>query len=138
MMKKISVLILMLGFHLVFSQQIPSADKTSEIEKIDSSTVKSGELPIYPGGIDVFKRNFSQMFNASKINAKGTVKSEAQLIISEGGNVTDIKIVGNNKSKNKEMERVAKIMSKTQWIPAKINGKPVKFKFKLPITMVFE
>ncbi len=39
---------------------------------------------------------------------------------------------------NKEMERVVKAMAKTKWNPAELNGKPVKYRFKLPITMQFE
>lgn len=138
-MKKTSILIAILGFNLVFSQNQNSAiNKTLQPEKKDSLYQKTDEFPVYPGGINVFKKNFATMLNASKINAKGTIKSEAQLIISEEGNVTDIKIIGDNKSMNKEMERVAKLMSKTKWTPAKMNGKPVKFRFKLPITMSLE
>lgn len=137
-MNKTLILILILGCNLAFSQEHnTSSDEIFGNEQF-SNVEKSKEFPIYPGGIDAFRKNFSQIFDPSKISARGTKKSEVQFIISEEGNISDIKIIGDNKSMNKEMERVAKIMSKTKWIPAKIDGKPVKFRFKLPITMNFD
>ncbi|MCE3075231.1 energy transducer TonB [Chryseobacterium gwangjuense] len=137
-MNKTLIFILILGYHLALSQeQNASSNEIFETEQF-GNVEKSKEFPIYPGGINVFKTNFAKLIDWDKVNAKGRVKSEAQLIISEDGSVTDINIVGDNKSLNKEMERVAKLMSKTKWIPAKIDGKPVKFRFKLPITMNFD
>lgn len=137
-MKKLFVFLVLISSVKIFSQEqnTPSTEifGTEQFGNIE----KSKEFPIYPGGINVFKMNFAKMIDWDKVNAKGAVKSEAQLIISEDGDVVDINIIGDNKSLNKEMERVAKRMSKTKWIPAKIDGKPVKFRFKLPITMNFD
>lgn len=137
-MKKLFVFLVLISSVKIFSQeQNTSSNEVFGTEQF-GNIEKSKEFPIYPGGINVFKMNFAKMIDWGKVNAKGAVKSEAQLIISEDGNVVDINIIGDNKSLNKEMERVAKRMSKTKWIPAKINGKPVKFRFKLPITMNFD
>lgn len=133
-MKKFILFILLTSSIKFFSQQNTLSNQINGIEQFDNSE-KTKEFPIYPGGINIFKMNFAKMINWDKVKGKGTIKSEAHLIISEDGEVTDIKIIGDNNSFNKEMERVAKHMSKTKWIPAKIDGKPVKFKFKLPITM---
>lgn len=137
-MKKLFVFLVLISSVKIFSQE----QNTSPTEIFGTEQFgnieKPKEFPIYPGGINVFKMNFAKMIDWDKVNAKGAVKSEAQLIISEDGNVVDINIIGDNKSLNKEMERVAKRMSKTKWIPAKIDGKPVKFRFKLPITMNFD
>lgn len=136
-MKKLFVFLVLISSVKIFSQE----QNTSSTEIFGTEQFgnieKSKEFPIYPGGINVFKMNFAKMIDWDKVNAKGAVKSEAQLIISEDGNVVDINIIGDNKSLNKEMERVAKLMSKTKWIPAKIDGKPVKFRFRLPISMEF-
>lgn len=136
-MKKLFVFLVLISSVKIFSQE----QNTSSTEIFGTEQFgnieKSKEFPIYPGGINVFKMNFAKMIDWDKVNAKGAVKSEAQLIISEDGNVVDINIIGDNKSLNKEMERVAKLMSKTKWIPAKIDGKPVTFRFRLPISMEF-
>ncbi|WP_139421161.1 energy transducer TonB [Chryseobacterium mulctrae] len=137
-MKKLFVFLVLISSVKIFSQeQNRSSTEIFGTEQF-GNIEKSKEFPIYPGGINVFKMSFAKMIDWDKVNAKGAVKSEAQLIISEDGNVVDINIIGDNKSLNKEMERVAKRMSKTKWIPAKIDGKPVKFRFKLPITMNFD
>lgn len=119
-MKKLFVFLVLISSVKIFSQEqnTPPTEifGTEQFGNIE----KSKEFPIYPGGINVFKMNFAKMIDWDKVNAKGAVKSEAQLIISEDGNVVDINIIGDNKSLNKEMERVAKRMSKTKWIPAKI------------------
>ncbi|WP_346983568.1 energy transducer TonB [Chryseobacterium sp. POE27] len=118
-----------------------TATNAQEIENkiVEKITIDESNKPAeYPGGINAFRNNFSRMLNVAKIDEKGTVKSEIQLVISEDGSVTDIKVIGDNKSMNKEMERVMKTMSKTKWTPAMINNIPVKYRSKLPITMNLE
>lgn len=134
-MKKLIVLVLLISFAKIFAQENAENKESLGQKLVINEFTKPAE---YPGGINVFRNNFAKMFRADKINSKGVVKSEAQLIISEDGEVTDIKITGNDPSMNKEMERVMKLLSKTKWIPAEINGKPVKYRFKLPMTMSFE
>ncbi|WP_265426789.1 hypothetical protein [Chryseobacterium sp. YIM B08800] len=137
-MKKTLIVTLFLSFGIFFSQNHTSAlNKTFELEKKDSLYQDADELPVYPGGINAFRNNFAKTFNSSKINANGLAKSEARFVISEEGIITDIVIIGENKSMNKEMERSIKSMSKTKWKPAILNGKPVKYLFRLPIAMNF-
>ncbi|MBD3904966.1 energy transducer TonB [Chryseobacterium sp. Ch-15] len=137
-MKKTLIVILFLSFGIFFSQNRTSAiNKTFELEKKDSLYQDADELPVYPGGISAFRNNFAKTFDSSKINANGLGKSEARFVISEDGIITDIVIIGENKSMNKEMERSIKSMSKTKWKPALLNGQPVKYLFRLPITMNF-
>lgn len=120
----------------IFSQV--ASPLKEEYVNVEKEIEERGKKPEYPGGINAFRKNFSQTFDGSKINDKGMVKSEAQFIISEEGIVTDIVTLGNSKSMNKEMERSIKAMSKTKWKPAELDGKPVKYRFKLPITMTFQ
>ncbi|WP_449388932.1 hypothetical protein [Chryseobacterium lineare] len=132
-MNKLLLLIILAGSTKVFSQEMISSKQENVIDENVYETADS--QPEYPGGINAFRTNFTKTFNASNINATGFIKSEAQFVISKEGMITDIKIVGANKSMNKEMERSIKALSKTIWKPAEIKGKPVKYKFKLPITM---
>lgn len=134
-MKKLFFFALLINSILTFSQVIIPEGKTIISE--EELKERGYKMAIYPGGIDAFRKNFSQTFDSSNINSKGKIKSEAQFIISEDGSVSDIIIVGDNKSMNKEMERAVKSISKTKWKPAELDGKPIKFRFKLPITMEF-
>ena len=132
-MKKLLLFILLVNSITIFSQVILPEGKTMISE--EELKERGFKMANYPGGINAFRRNFSQIFDGSKINSKGNVKSELQFVISEEGNVGDIITIGDNKSMNKEMERAARLLSKTKWIPAEIDGKPVKFRFRLPITI---
>lgn len=132
-MKRIILFFMLLQSISAFSQAIrPEDGKIITEEEMKALDYKAGQ---YPGGIDAFRRNFAQIFDGSRIRGNGIFKSELQFVIDEEGVVTDIQTTGNNKSMNKEMERTAKSLAKTKWIPAEIDGKPVKFRFRLPITM---
>ncbi|MCU7617616.1 energy transducer TonB [Chryseobacterium sp. PBS4-4] len=134
-MKKLLLIILLINSINIFSQVILPEGKTmiSEEELKERGFI----MAIYPGGIDAFRQKFTQTFNSSNINSKGVIKSEAQFVISEEGTVSDIIISGDNKSMNKAMERAIKTLSKAKWKPAELDGKPIKFRFRLPITMEF-
>lgn len=133
-MKKLLVFIVLISSIKVFSQE-EIASKQENVNTNENIYEVVDSQPEYPGGINAFRSNFSKTFDPSRINASGTIKSEAQFVISREGMITDIKILGDNKSMNKEMERAIKAVSKTKWKPAEIKGFPVKYKFKLPITM---
>ncbi|KAA0129912.1 hypothetical protein FY557_04175 [Chryseobacterium sp. SN22] len=134
-MKKLIVIIVLICSAKIFAQENAENKGSLRKELLINEFTKPAE---YPGGINAFRNAFAKMFRADKIKSKGVVKSEAQLIISEEGNVTEIKIIGDDPSMNKEMERIMKLLSKTKWTPATINGNPTKFRFRLPITMNLE
>jgi hypothetical protein len=134
-MKKLIFLILLINSTTIFSQAITPEGKTIISE--EELKARGFQMAIYPGGINAFRQKFTQTFDSRNINSKGILKSEAQFVISEEGNVGDIIITGDDKSMNKAMERAVKTLSKTKWKPAELDGKPIKFRFRLPITMEF-
>lgn len=135
-MNKTLQLLSILMFSLAFSQVIIPDGKEmpsqTELEK------RGYKMATYPGGMEAFRNNFAQIFDHSRISSKGRITTEAQFIVSEEGIINDIVITGDSKSMNREMERAIKKMSKTKWQPAELDGKPVKYRFRLPITMSFE
>lgn len=133
-MKKLIVLVLLISFAKIFAQENAMTNKEI-VSSNDTIYEKVDKMPEYPGGINVFRRNFSQNFDITKVNSTGTMKSEVQFVISKEGMITDITVTGNSRSMNKEMERTIKALSITRWKPAEIKGYPVKYKFRLPITM---
>ncbi|WP_050377976.1 energy transducer TonB [Chryseobacterium sp. Hurlbut01] len=136
-MKKLLIFAVLMTSVNIFSQEVASANQ----EKTDINNTIYEDIPDkaeFPGGINAFRNNFSQTFKAGKVNGRGQIKSEVRFVVDQQGMITDITTIGENKSMNKEMERAIKAMSKTKWIPAKIDGQPVKFRFKLPITINLE
>ncbi len=136
-MKKLLVFAVLMTSVNIFSQEAASANQ----EKTDINNTIYEDIPDkaeFPGGINAFRNNFSQTFKAGKVNGRGQIKSEVRFVVDQQGMITDITTIGENRSMNKEMERAIKAMSKTKWIPAKIDGQPVKFRFKLPITINLE
>jgi len=136
-MKKLLILIVLIISNPIFSQETVSPNK--ENISVDNTVYEDvADKAEYPGGINAFRNNFSQTFKMEKVRGRGQIKSEVRFVIDQQGIITDIITIGDSKSMNKEMERTIKVMSKTKWIPAKINGQPVKFRFKLPITINIE
>ncbi|MEG1592215.1 energy transducer TonB [Chryseobacterium sp.] len=134
-MKKLFVFIVLISSVKTFSQE--SITPKEEITTKEYAFDKADKPAEYPGGINSFRQKFTQVFDSSKINTKGLIKSEAQFVITEEGKVIEIKIIGDDDLMNKEMERSIKAMSKTKWKPALLNGQPVKYLFRLPIAMNF-
>lgn len=129
-MKKIFILILFLGFNLIFSQTTePSkSDNTYYIDKVDT-------MPEFPGGINEFRNLISKRFNTAvlyKIN--GPVRSQVKFSIDTDGNINSVTATGDNQILNKEMERVINSIKK-KWTPAMYNNQPVKYWFTIPFTM---
>lgn len=92
----------------------------------------------FPGGIDIARQLFAQRFDASTFESSGTLKSELSFVILEDGRVDDIKVLGDNKSFNKEVLSAFIHLKNKKWTPGKINGIPVKSRFRMPINMTFE
>ncbi len=92
----------------------------------------------YPGGINSFRNQFQQSFDPSVMDGdEGTVKSEVTFVVERDGSITQVSAKGSNSYFNKEVERAVKSIKK-KWAPAKINGQPVRYRFRMPVTMQFE
>lgn len=132
-MKKTLILILFLGFNLIFSQTTEASKSNNTqasyyIDKVDT-------MPEYPGGINEFRNLISKKFNTailSKIN--GTVKSQVKFSIDIDGSIKSVTATGDSQILNKEMERVINSIKK-KWKPAMYNNQPVKYWFTIPFTM---
>lgn len=135
-MKKLLVFAVLIASINIFSQQASSASQENPSSNMVYEDI--ADKAEYPGGINAFRNNFMQTFKTGKVNGRGQIKSEVRFVVDQQGMITDVMTIGDNKSMNKEMERTIKAMSKTKWIPAKIDGEPVKFRFKLPITINLE
>lgn len=127
-MKKIYPLLFIFLALFVSAQETPV--------KTDSIYTVVEEKAEFPGGINEFRKAVMNSFDMLKIRGRGRFSCEATFVIDRKGKITDIKYTG-NRSLGKEMVRSISTI-KTRWIPAKINGEPVKSMFRFPITMNFD
>lgn len=92
----------------------------------------------FPGGINSFRNKVQGGFDTSVMDGdEGTVKTEVTFIVERDGSITDVKANGSNRTFNDEAVRTVKSI-RNKWTPAKINGKAVRYRFRMPLTMQFE
>ena len=68
---------------------------------------------------------------------EGTLKTTVTFIVERDGSISDVKASGSNSDFNSEAVRTVKVL-KLNGSHAKINGQPVRQRFRLPLTMNFE
>lgn len=96
------------------------------------------QLAEFPGGINSFRGKVQNSFDTSVMSGdEGVVRTEITFVVERDGSITDVKASGSNKDFNSEAMRTVKSI-KNKWAPAKINGKAVRYRFRLPLTMQFE
>lgn len=146
-LSKTVLILTLLLFSFCFSQtddlgikklDLNNIEPAIENKKDDAVFSEVEQMPEFPGGLNSFRMKISQNFEMSEIpeNA-GKLTTTVNFIIEKDGSLSEIKAIGNNYSFNKEaMSVVQKIPQK--WNPAKIGGKPVRYKLRLPLTMSFE
>lgn len=129
-MKNLLVFILFVGSIKILSQEgISSNQKNEKVNPIYDS--------VYPEGSYDFRQKFYEILDRDNVNGRGMVTSEITFIVTSEGKIINIKATGINISMNNEMERTIKEMTKFKWIPKKLNGKPIDYKYRFPITITF-
>lgn len=128
--------------------KITNIKNTSDQEQntvLDISTAVEGKVADlvpaeFPGGANQLRNLVSSNFNGSIMTGdEGTMKTTITFIVDKNGNVKDIKASGNNEKFNDEAARVTKLANENKtWKPAILNGKPVAYQYKIPLTMNFE
>ena len=92
----------------------------------------------FPGSLNSFRNKISENFdNSAMEGGEGTLKATVTFIVERDGSISDVKASGSNSDFNSEAVRTVKSI-RTKWVPAKINGQPVRQRFRLPLTMNFE
>lgn len=92
----------------------------------------------FPGSLNSFRNKIAENFdNSAMEGGEVTLKATVTFIVERDGSISDVKASGSNSDFNSEAVRTVKSI-KTKWVPAKINGQPVRQRFRLPLTMNFE
>lgn len=90
----------------------------------------------YVGGLNKFRNAFSQNFDQSNVDADGDVSAMITFVVERDGSLTQVVATGPNKSFNKECERAVKAV-RGRWNPGKVQGQPVRSRFRFPVKMNF-
>ncbi|WP_312297390.1 hypothetical protein [Chryseobacterium sp.] len=139
-MKKISILIFLLGAQLAFSQTTQQEGQQPTPSSTDSNTASQPDdtfdTPVeYPGGMTALKTDIAMIFDPSKLgNSSKISKSTTTFDVNPDGSISSVSTTGNNPGLNKEMDRVINSL-KTKWIPATKNGKAIKSAYHIPMTL---
>ncbi len=127
-MKKLYPLLFIFSSLFIFAQETPV--------KIDSIYSMVKEPAEFPGGVDEFRKAVMKNFKNPSIKRKGRYSCEASFVIDREGNVTEIQFTGDALLGKAMVRAISNI--KTRWIPAKINGEPVGYNFRFPMTMNYD
>lgn len=117
-----------------------SVQKQNSVTVIDQSKIyeEVEQLPEFPGGVNSFRSKVNSSFDTSMMKGdEGQVKTEVSFIVEKDGAISDVKANGTNQDFNAEAVRTIKTI-KNKWVPAKINGQAVRYRFRLPLTMQFD
>ena len=109
----------------------PSADQ-SEIFPFTDKTAD------YPGGINALRTEVAQLFYSEAVYSEvNPVKANVAFIVEKNGTISNVKAEGDNFTFNRQAEIALYSLSGT-FSPAVINGDPVRYRFRLPLTLNIE
>lgn len=117
----------------------PPLTRAVEYSTISTNQIYTAvtEIAEFPGGINAFRSQVANNMNTRKLKGIGLHSSEATFVIEKDGTLSNLKAQGINAAFNEEVKNaIAKI--KTTWKSAKIDGMPVRYRFRLPVKMHFE
>lgn len=129
------IFLLLLASPRIFAQtNNNSAPPPPPPRKIDDAIEVVDEEPDFPGGFEAFQKYLNQniVYPTSCLEDKIQGKVLIQLLIEKDGTVSEIKKV---RSPHPDLfEEAARVLMKTKWNPAKVNGNPVSFRYTVPVT----
>lgn len=97
-------------------------------------------LPEFPGGLNSFRNQIATLFNEAVLKGdEGTIKTEVYFVIDKDGKVSNVEAFGTNVIFDNEAVRSTKSATANQtWKPAMKDGKPVRYRYRIPLTMQFD
>jgi protein TonB len=113
---------------------------TAEVKpQVSNDVYESVDQPadFSAGGLNGFRSKFVNNFDSSSLEGEGTLGTEITFVVERDGSLSQIKATGSNSDFNREAERTVKSI-KIKWNPGKVNGQPVRSRFRFPVKMNFE
>lgn len=124
-----------------YLEELPKIKVSESNYKFDVTSVKKfdekGEVVAKPPkGAAAFKKEISNNFYGANINAKGSISCEITFVIERDGSIREVKAIGENERFNNQAI-LAIYLTEDKWEPARIDGYPVRYRFRIPLTMNF-
>ena len=111
---------------------------TAEVKPVTNEVYESvDQAAEFPGGTNAFRTKFQNSFDSGNMEGEGTLKTEITFVVEKDGSITQVKASGSNSDFNREAEATVKGI-RTKWTPGKVNGQPVRSRFRFPVTMNFQ
>lgn len=136
-MKKISLLLFLIGFNFVFSQAQTPETPTDQDTIESQSSPDNFKSQAYPGGMMKLREDIANKFNLNQIKEKGIYTAKAKVIINTRGRIENIVVTGDNIDFNKEIEKAIRRI-KAKWKPAEHKGMLVCSYYTIPFTLTIE
>lgn len=116
----------------------PAGDLDKGVEAPDNTVYNTAGLqvqPEFPGGIGAFLKYVQSNFRIPEVEQNMVARIYVSFVVEKDGTLTDIKVTRDpGYGMGKEAERVLRSV-KTKWSPGIQNGKPVRARYNLPITI---
>ena len=116
-----------------FLPKSPASQFLSDGEVYDLNAVQ--EQPSFPGGMERMYEYMgrTQKYPDAEYEAGIQGKVTVQFTVDKDGSIREVKLLrGVSEGLDQEALRIVRSMPK--WIPGKLDGRPVKCRFNLPIT----
>ncbi|NAW51275.1 energy transducer TonB [Elizabethkingia argentiflava] len=111
--------------------------KVAEIKPSNEIVENVDQEADFSGGIKRFRSLFESNFDPSSVDGEGTLKTLVTFVVERDGSISSVKATGADTDFNREAERTIRSI-KGKWTPGKLNGNPVRSRFRFPVTMNFE
>lgn len=112
--------------------------KTPSAENTVPPASGSDKTADYPGGINELRKEVAGLFYLEGVHSDlKIVKADVAFIVERDGTITNVEARGDNFTFNRQAE-IALYSVSQKFSPAIVNGVPVRYRFRLPLTMNLE
>lgn len=119
-------------------EDLSNLKKTSIKNENSDPTLITADPANYPGGINILREEVAKLFYTDGVYSEvNTVKANVSFIVEKDGSISNVNAQGDNFTFNRQAE-IALYSVSEKFSPAIVNGNPVRFRYKLPLTMNFE
>lgn len=119
-------------------EKLKLLSKSLPTEATNVPSVIIDQVADYPGGINELRKEVADLFYLGGVYSDiKTVKTNVGFIVERDGHISNVKAEGDNSTFNRQAE-IALYSISQKFSPAIVNGNPVRYRFRLPLTMNIE
>jgi periplasmic protein TonB len=114
---------------------ISCSDKKETVSTSDEVSHQYDKQAVPSEGLKIFYENFANSFVVTdSIKTNNSIKVMISFVVETDGSLSDLNVL---KAENKEYgnQAIEILKSMPKWIPAELNGNPVRSLYTLPITI---